>query len=58
MYDIYSNAKSDRWRFTLGKSGARRLITIGLNPSTANPCEWVVLHPAPLYRALTQHDIS
>ncbi|MBI5889331.1 MAG: DUF1643 domain-containing protein [Nitrosomonadales bacterium] len=35
MYDIYSNAKNDHWRFTLGKSGSRNLITIGLNPSTA-----------------------
>ncbi len=35
MYDIYSNAKNDLWRFTLGKSGNRNLITIGLNPSTA-----------------------
>lgn len=35
MYDIYSNAKNDLWRFTLGKSGSRNLITIGLNPSTA-----------------------
>lgn len=35
MYDIYSNAKNDDWRFSLGKSGSRRLLTIGLNPSTA-----------------------
>lgn len=35
MYDIYSNAQNDLWRFTLGKSGSRNLITIGLNPSTA-----------------------
>lgn len=35
MYDIYSNAKNDHWRFTLGKSGSRNLITIGLNPSAA-----------------------
>lgn len=35
MYDIYSNAENDLWRFTLGKSGSRNLITIGLNPSTA-----------------------
>ena len=35
MYDIYSNAQDDLWRFTLGKSGSRNLITIGLNPSTA-----------------------
>ena len=35
MYDIYSNARKDAWRFTLGKSGKRKLLTIGLNPSTA-----------------------
>jgi hypothetical protein len=35
MYDIYSNARNDSWRFTLGKSGRRKLLTIGLNPSTA-----------------------
>lgn len=35
MYDIYSNAQDDKWRFTLGRSGARNLLTIGLNPSTA-----------------------
>jgi hypothetical protein len=35
MYDIYSNSQNDVWRFTLGKSGKRNLIIIGLNPSTA-----------------------
>lgn len=35
MHDIYSNARDDAWRFTLGRSGARKLLTIGLNPSTA-----------------------
>jgi hypothetical protein len=35
MYDIYSNAHNDLWRFTLGKAGRRKLITVGLNPSTA-----------------------
>ncbi|MBK8452614.1 MAG: DUF1643 domain-containing protein [Thiofilum sp.] len=35
MYDIYSNARNDMWRFTLGRNGSRKLITIGLNPSTA-----------------------
>ena len=35
MYDIYSTAKSDSWRFTLGKAGTNPLLTIGLNPSTA-----------------------
>lgn len=36
MYDIYSGEKNDQWRFTLGKSGNRKLFTIGLNPSTAS----------------------
>lgn len=35
MYDIYSNARNDEWRFTLGKCGTRKLFVIGLNPSTA-----------------------
>lgn len=35
MYDIYSNARNDIWRFTLGKSGSRKLLTVGLNPSMA-----------------------
>lgn len=35
MYDIYSNARNDAWRYTLGKSGSRKLLTVGLNPSTA-----------------------
>ena len=35
IYDIYSNAHNDLWRFTLGKSGRRSLITVGLNPSHA-----------------------
>jgi hypothetical protein len=35
MYDIYSNANKDLWRFTLGKSGRRKLLAIGLNPSIA-----------------------
>lgn len=35
MYDIYSNARNDRLRFALGKSGVRKLLAIGLNPSTA-----------------------
>ena len=35
MYDIYSNARADAWRFTLGKTGKRKLLTVGLNPSTA-----------------------
>ena len=35
MYDIYSNSRADAWRFALGKSGKRPLLTIALNPSTA-----------------------
>ena len=35
MYDIYSNAQDDLWRFTLGKSASGKLLTIDLNPSTA-----------------------
>ncbi|WP_416397147.1 DUF1643 domain-containing protein [Allohahella sp. A8] len=35
MFDIYANARDDAWRFTLGQSGTRKLLTIGLNPSTA-----------------------
>lgn len=35
MYDIYSTSHSNAWRFTLGKSGQGKLLTIGLNPSTA-----------------------
>lgn len=35
MYDIYSNDHEDSWRFTLGRSGLRKVIVIGLNPSTA-----------------------
>jgi len=35
MYDIYSNSHNNLWRFSLGKSGRRNLIIIGLNPSTA-----------------------
>lgn len=35
MYPIYSNTHDDAWRFTLGKPGKRKLLVIGLNPSTA-----------------------
>lgn len=35
MYDIYLKDRNDRWRYTLGKTGKKPLITIGLNPSTA-----------------------
>ena len=35
MYDIYSNNTDDSWRYSLGKSGSRKILVIGLNPSTA-----------------------
>jgi hypothetical protein len=35
MYDIYHSDQNDQWRYTLGRSGARPLLVIGLNPSTA-----------------------
>lgn len=35
MYNIYSTAHDNLWRFTLGKSGEHKLLVIGLNPSTA-----------------------
>ena len=35
MYDIYHSDRDDHWRFSLGRSGRRPLIIIGLNPSTA-----------------------
>ena len=35
MYDLYHSDNEDRWRYVLGQSGERPLITIGLNPSTA-----------------------
>lgn len=35
MYEIYSSARDDNWRFTLGKSGEHKLLVVGLNPSTA-----------------------
>ncbi|RYH61130.1 MAG: DUF1643 domain-containing protein [Alcaligenaceae bacterium] len=35
MYDIYHSDHGDQWRYTLGRSGRRPLLTIGLNPSTA-----------------------
>ena len=35
MYDIYNSDQNDQWRYTLGRSGARPLLVIGLNPSTA-----------------------
>lgn len=39
MYNIYASAKRDVWRFTLGKKGAKPLLVIGLNPSTATQVE-------------------
>jgi hypothetical protein len=36
MYDIYSNAHDDAWRFTLGRSGKNPLLAVGLNSSTAS----------------------
>lgn len=36
MYDIHSNANNDLWRFTIGKSGIRNLITIGLKSKHRN----------------------
>jgi hypothetical protein len=35
MYDIYSCSPDDRCRYALGRSGPRKLLVIGLNPSTA-----------------------
>ena len=35
MYDIYQADQNDQWRYTLGRSGARPLLVLGLNPSTA-----------------------
>jgi len=35
MYDIYRSTADDACRFALGRSGRRRLVVVGLNPSTA-----------------------
>ena len=35
MHDIYCSSSDDRWRFTLGRSGRRKLLVIALNSSTA-----------------------
>jgi hypothetical protein len=35
MYDIYQSTADDACRFALGRSGRRRLVVVGLNPSTA-----------------------
>ncbi|WP_334078837.1 DUF1643 domain-containing protein [Microbulbifer sp. M83] len=36
MYDLYTSNDDDTARYILGKSGAKKLFVIGLNPSTAN----------------------
>lgn len=36
MYDLYACNPRDTARYILGKKGRRKLIVIGLNPSTAN----------------------
>lgn len=36
MFDLYHSDNDDQWRYVLGKAGRRPLLTIGLNPSTAN----------------------
>ena len=35
MFDLYQTNSNDTARFILGKQGARKLIVVGLNPSTA-----------------------
>jgi hypothetical protein len=35
MFDIYHSDNEDQWRYSLGRSGSRPLLAIGLNPSTA-----------------------
>lgn len=35
MYDLYANSSDDRCRFVLGCNGARKILVVGLNPSTA-----------------------
>lgn len=37
MYDIYHPDQNNLWRYTLGRSGSKPLLVIGLNPSTATP---------------------
>jgi hypothetical protein len=34
VYDLYANSSDDRYRFVLGCNGERKLVVIGLNPST------------------------
>jgi len=36
VFDIYKCNKLDSCRFTLGKSGLKKVFVVGLNPSTAN----------------------
>jgi len=36
VFDLYLANRNDSCRFLLGKSGARPLFVVGLNPSTAN----------------------
>ncbi len=36
MYDLYQCNSNDTARYILGKSGAKKLFVVGLNPSTAN----------------------
>jgi hypothetical protein len=35
MYDLYANSSDDRCRYVLGRDGERKILVIGLNPSTA-----------------------
>jgi len=35
MYDLYAHSADDRCRFALGRTGERKILVIGLNPSTA-----------------------
>src|SRR6185436_1839752 len=35
MYDLYAPSADDRCRFALGRAGERKILVIGLNPSTA-----------------------
>ena len=36
MFDIYVASEGEKSRFIIGKSGKNLLVTVGLNPSTAN----------------------
>jgi hypothetical protein len=35
VYDLYESSSNDRCRFVLGRAGERKILVIGLNPSTA-----------------------